>query len=84
MSKMKNGYIFRDTFNDCIISNHRTESGAVRSALRWAKQFRKNNCSGSYLPTQLVRIEDGEEVAVLDYQEEANKSGYVCMENHIN
>lgn len=77
---IKNGYIFRDTFNDSVISRHRTESGAVKSAIRWKKQFARSNSSDSYLPTELVRIENGLEVASLDYSEENNRAGYICSE----
>lgn len=76
----KNGYVFRDTFNDTIISRHTKESSAVRAAINWGKSFRRNHSPNSYLPTELIRIRDGEELARIEYQEEANFQGYVCFE----
>lgn len=65
---MKNGYIFEDTFNGHEISRHRFERSAVKAAEKWKRAFRRNNSAGSYLPTQLVRIQDGQRVARLDWE----------------
>ena len=66
---MENGYAFIDTFNDTVISKHRTEENAVRAAGVFHRRFKRNNTSDSYLTTKIVRIEGGKhvELIIFDY-----------------
>jgi len=64
---MKNGYQFVDTFNNRVISQHRTELGACKASEKFFRTFRRNNSSGSYLPTEIVHVVDGEPVGTILY-----------------
>jgi len=65
---MKNGYKFVDTFNDRVISRHRTERGACAASAKFFRAFRRNNSVGSYLPTEIVHIVDGLPVGTIIYE----------------
>ena len=64
---MKNGYKFVDTFNDREISRHRTERGACEASAKFHRAFRRNNSQGSYLPTEIIHVVDGEPVGKIIY-----------------
>lgn len=51
-------YQLTDTFNNSIISQHRTLYNAVRADLKHARAVARNNPPGSYVPTRILR--DGE------------------------
>ena len=61
---MKNGYIFRDTFNDRVISRHRTERGACAASAKFFRKFPP----GCYLPTEIVHIVDEIPVGTIIYE----------------
>ena len=65
---MKNGYKLVDTFNDRVISRHRTERGACKASAEFFRAFRRNNSQGSYLPTQIIHIVDGVPVGTIIYE----------------
>jgi len=46
-------YTLHDTFNDYIISRHRTLEGAVRADLAHARAVRRHNGPTSYIPTEI-------------------------------
>lgn len=60
MSETK--YILRDTFNDRIISTHRTIEAAVRRQVKFAAAVQKANGGNSYLPTR-IEASDGSDIS---------------------
>ena len=62
MSETK--YILRDTFNDRIISTHRTIEAAVKAEIRHAKAVKRANGKSSYIPTQII-ADDGSDISEL-------------------
>jgi hypothetical protein len=46
-------FTLHDTFNDYIISRHRTLEGAVRADLAHARAVRRHNGPTSYIPTEI-------------------------------
>ena len=46
-------YTLHDTFNDYIISRHRTLEGAVRADLAHAKAVKRFHGPNSYIPTEI-------------------------------
>jgi hypothetical protein len=48
-------YTLHDTFNDYIISRHRTLEGAVRADLAHARAVKRFHGPNSYLPTEIRR-----------------------------
>lgn len=56
-----------DTFNNCVISNHRTLVAAVKASAKHSRAVRKANGSSSYIPNQIVEVVDCEEVPVNEY-----------------
>jgi hypothetical protein len=44
-------YKLTDTFNDQLISRHRSLAAAVRAQIRHARAVRRNNGASSYIPT---------------------------------
>jgi hypothetical protein len=53
--------ILTDTFNDRIISNHRSIAAAVAARLRHARAVRKRNGGNSYV-TYSITAEDGSDI----------------------
>lgn len=51
-------YEIHDTFNDRVISRHRTLEKAVREDVKFRRMVQRNNPPGSYIPTVIRR--DGE------------------------
>ena len=43
-----------DTFNNSVVSRHRTLETAAKSEIRFWKRFYRNNTRNSYLPLQLM------------------------------
>ena len=50
---MKNKYRIYDTFNRCIISNHRSLKAAVTAAAKFSRAVKRNNGQNSYIPTRI-------------------------------
>lgn len=46
-------YTLHDTFNDYLISRHRTLEGAVKADLAHARAVRRANGASSYIPTEI-------------------------------
>lgn len=46
-------YTLHDTFNNYLISRHRTLEGAVRADLAHARAVRRHNGPTSYVPTEI-------------------------------
>jgi hypothetical protein len=46
-------YTLHDTFNDYIISRHRSLEGAVKADLAHARAVRRRNGPTSYIPTEI-------------------------------
>jgi len=55
-------YAIYDTFNNNIISRHRTIEAAVNAKAKFFRAFEKNNSSNSYLPTELMMVDSGGDV----------------------
>lgn len=47
-------FTLRDTFNDRNVSSHRTLRAAIEAERKLLCAVRRNNGSGSYLPTQIL------------------------------
>jgi hypothetical protein len=50
---MRNKYRIYDTFNRCIISNHRSLNAAVIAAAKFSRAVKRNNGENSYIPTRI-------------------------------
>jgi hypothetical protein len=50
---MQTRYSLHDTFNDYIISRHRTLEAAVKADLSHARAVRRRNGPTSYIPTEI-------------------------------
>ena len=48
-------YLFIDTFNNRVISRHRTLNALVRAEREYWRKFRRYQSAGSYLPTTVRR-----------------------------
>jgi len=53
--------ILTDTFNNQIISRHRTVLAAARAERRHARSVVRRNGRGSYIPTRIISA-DGEDI----------------------
>lgn len=51
---MKNTYTLLDTFNDRVISRHRTLEAAVRAEIKHDKAVKKHNGQSCYIPTAIL------------------------------
>ena len=58
--KSKVTYILRDTFNDCVISRHRSLVAAVRADRLFQRKVKRANGRSSYIPTK-IEASDGSE-----------------------
>lgn len=47
-------YTIHDTFNDRIVSRHRTLAAAVKAKERFGRAIRRYNGPGSYIPTVIT------------------------------
>jgi hypothetical protein len=47
-------YILQDTFNDRVVSRHRTLEAAVRARYRFSRAIRRANGENSYIPTEIL------------------------------
>lgn len=47
-------YELYDTFNDRVISRHRTIKNAVRADIRFNRRIKKYHGQSSYIPTQIL------------------------------
>jgi hypothetical protein len=54
-------YKLIDTFNDKIISKHRTVEAAAKTEIKFSRAVKRNNGASSYIPTKCVDPE-GEDV----------------------
>lgn len=64
-------YVLVDTFNNVVISRHRTVETAAKGKAKFFRQFYRNNSSSSYLPISLMAEDnDGLLNAVSDEEEE--------------
>lgn len=63
-------YELNDTFNDKVISRHRTMDAAAKALVKHARSVKKNNGANSYIPYSLTQngnaLEDWQE---LEWQE---------------
>lgn len=46
-------FTLRDTFNDRLLSSHRSIETAVRASYRFARAVRRANGESSYIPTEI-------------------------------
>ena len=51
-----------DTFNNNILSRHRTIEVAVKAKAKFFRAFHKNNSQGSYLPVSLRMVDRDDRV----------------------
>ena len=49
-----------DTFNRCIVSNHRSLRAAVLAERKFLRAVKRANGSNSYIPTRIEYLTDGE------------------------
>ena len=53
-----------DTFNDRLISRHRTLLAAVKADLAYDRAVKRRNGNSSYIPTVIVGVTHGEQTPV--------------------
>lgn len=62
-----------DTFNNQVISRHRTMETAAKALVKHARAVKRNNGENSYIPYSLTKngnpLEEWEELDWLDWQE---------------
>lgn len=63
-------YQLIDTFNDRIISRHRTIGAAVKADAKFQRRVKRANGNGSYIPTKVLDA-DGNEVDTIAEQYDA-------------
>lgn len=61
-------YTLLDTFNDRVISRHKTLEAAVRAEIKHDKAVKKHNGQSSYIPTDIL-TPDGAPVDADTYNE---------------
>jgi hypothetical protein len=59
-------YALLDTFNDKIVSRHRTVEAVAKAKAKFLRQVEAANGPGSYLPVECRRIEGGSLVELTD------------------
>ena len=57
-----NAIILTDTFNNRVISRHRTVEGAVKARAKHSRAVERANGRGSYI-TYSIRAEDGSDIS---------------------
>lgn len=61
-------YTLHDTFNDKLVSRHRSIEAAVRASYRFSRAVKRANGSGSYIPTIILcdgsRLDEVQEESV--------------------
>ncbi len=67
--------ILTDTFNNTIISTHRTVAGAVAKRIKHSKAVRRANGQNSYV-TYSIKSEDGRDISYeVDAEENRQQNG---------
>lgn len=73
-------YTLRDTFNDCIISRHRSLRTLAEAQLRHSRRVTRENGPGSYIPTAAFdaegRLIDGDHPEAHDLNEAQLRADY--------
>ena len=60
-------YALLDTFNNRIVSKHRTVRAAVKANHRFQRAIKRNNGQSSYIPVDCKQIVEGELVELDDW-----------------
>ena len=85
---MNQKYRLYDTFNNHVISQHRTATGAGKAARKFSAAVKRHNVGTSYIPLEFQeRYPDGEYRLVIDeiahnYYDEAKNSDYFDGDEH--
>jgi hypothetical protein len=70
-------YAVVNTFtNNTVISRHRTLLNACKADAAFQSKVRKNNGSGSYIPTRIMQFDANGELASLRFSEEEDALNY--------
>lgn len=65
-----NAYRIYDTFNNRVISNHRTIEAAVKAESKFSARVKKANGRNSYIPTRIEVCDDSAKAWVAADQDE--------------
>lgn len=71
-------YALYDTFNNRIVSRHRTVEAACKADSKLQRAVKRANGSSSYLPTRIMRIENGNLVHLTDCEMERTFCESAC------
>ena len=61
-------YTLTDTFNDRVISRHRTLAAAAKAELKFSRAVRRHSGNTSYIPTALIDA-SGSDVCRYEHEE---------------